>query len=123
MPKQPSDWVHAAKEPPGHGWHQNLLIEFHDDSHVELFNLREDIGESRDIASDQPETVNHLRSRLQAWREEVGAQMPVPNPSHDPARPQYDPKRPQPLAGERPMPRYKQHSALFLDNTQRQPND
>lgn len=81
------------------------LIEFHDDSHVELFNLREDIGESRDIASDQPETVNHLRSRLQAWREEVGAQMPVPNPSHDPARPQYDPKRPQPLAGERPMPR------------------
>jgi hypothetical protein len=66
--------------------------------------MREDIGESRDLASSQPEIVKRLRARLHAWREEVGAQMPVPNPHHDPARPQYDPKRPQPPAGERPKP-------------------
>lgn len=80
------------------------LIEFHDDDRVELYNVREDIGESRDLASSQPETVRRLRARLHAWREEVGAQMPEPNPHHDPARPQYDPKRPQPPAGERPKP-------------------
>ena len=80
------------------------LIEFHDDSRVELYNVREDIAESHDLASSQPETAKRLRARLHAWREEVGAQMPVPNPHYDPKRPQYDPKRPQPPAGERPKP-------------------
>lgn len=79
------------------------LIEFHDDDRVELYNVREDIGETRDLATTQPEIVKRLRARLHAWREEVGAQMPEPNPHHDPTRPQYDPKRPQPPAGERPM--------------------
>lgn len=67
------------------------LIEFFNDSHVELYNLAEDISEQHDLASQQPERVESLRQRLHAFREQVGAQMPVPNPAWDPSRPEYTP--------------------------------
>jgi len=67
------------------------LIEFFNDMRIELYNIREDIGEQRDLAAAQPEQVEELRARLHAWRQEVGAQMPAPNPKHDPARPEYSP--------------------------------
>ncbi len=67
------------------------LIEFFNDSHVELYNIREDIGEQRDLAAAQPQRVDELRARLHAWRKEVGAQMPTPNPGYDPAKPEYTP--------------------------------
>jgi arylsulfatase A len=67
------------------------LIEFFNDMHVELYNLRDDIGEARDLASAQPQKVAELRTRLHAWRQEVGAQMPTPNPQHDSARPEFTP--------------------------------
>jgi hypothetical protein len=38
-----------------------------------------------------PKKVADLRSRLHAWRKEVGAQMPTPNPQHDPSKPEYNP--------------------------------
>lgn len=67
------------------------LIEFFNDLHVELYNLREDLGEARDLATAQPQRVAELRTRLQAWRKEVGAQMPMPNPNYNPAKPEYTP--------------------------------
>ncbi|WP_414660741.1 sulfatase [Horticoccus sp. 23ND18S-11] len=67
------------------------LVEFFNDMHSELYNVREDIGESRDLAAAQPQKVAELRARLHAWRQEFGAQMPTPNPRHDPARPEYTP--------------------------------
>jgi arylsulfatase A-like enzyme len=67
------------------------LIEFFNDMRVELYNIRDDIGEARDLASAQPQRVAELRTRLHAWRQEVGAQMPTPNPRHDPARPEFTP--------------------------------
>ncbi len=51
---------------------------------VELFNLRKDIGERRNIASSMPEKVAKLKQQLREWRRSVGAQMPVPNPDYDP---------------------------------------
>jgi hypothetical protein len=39
-----------------------------------------------------PEKVEMLRKRLHAWRGEVGAQMPAPNPQHDPSKPEHTPK-------------------------------
>ncbi len=71
------------------------LIEFFNDMHVELYNLVEDIGEDRDLASSQPERVNELRGRLYTWRTKVGAQMPVSNPNHDPSKPEYTPPVPK----------------------------
>jgi len=59
------------------------LIEFYEDLHVELYNLADDIGESRDLAAAQPQITDRLRNRLHAWRQSVGAQMPTPNPNYD----------------------------------------
>jgi arylsulfatase A len=56
------------------------LIEFYEDMRVELYNLKDDIGEAEDLAGRMPEKVAELRNRLHAWRESVGAQMPTPNP-------------------------------------------
>jgi len=70
------------------------LVEHFNDMKVELYNLREDLGEQRDLAAALPDKAKELRARLHAWRKEVGAQMPVPNPNHDPARPEYTPPPP-----------------------------
>jgi arylsulfatase A len=64
------------------------LIEFLADKHAELYNLKDDIGEQHDLAIQMPEKVDELRKRLHAWREEVGAQMPTPNPKYDPSKPE-----------------------------------
>jgi arylsulfatase A-like enzyme len=64
------------------------LIEFLADMRVELYNLREDIGEQHDLAEKMPDKVDELRKRLHQWREEVGAQMPTPNPKYDPSKPE-----------------------------------
>lgn len=69
------------------------LIEFHDDMRVELYNLREDIGEKNNLADQMPQKADELRRRLHVWRREVGAQMPTPNPNYDPSRPEYEKKR------------------------------
>jgi arylsulfatase A len=64
------------------------LIEFLGDKRVELYNLRDDIGEQRDLASQMPDKVEELRRRLHAWRDEVGAQMPTRNPKYNPSKPE-----------------------------------
>jgi arylsulfatase A len=70
------------------------LVEFYDDNHVELYNLGNDPGERHDLAETLPEKASELRARLHAWRTEVGAQMPTPNPAHDPSKPQHIPMPP-----------------------------
>ncbi len=60
------------------------LVEFYEDSHVELYNLKDDVGEKTDLARKQPEKAAELRARLHAWRKAVGAQMPTPNPNFKP---------------------------------------
>lgn len=63
------------------------LIEFYEDNHTELYNLREDIGERRNLARAQADKASELRRDLEAWRKSVGAQMPVPAPdNYDPAK-------------------------------------
>jgi arylsulfatase A-like enzyme len=62
------------------------LIEFFEDHHVELYNLKDDLGEKTDLAGKLPDKAAGLRAKLVAWRDEVGAQLPTPNPDHDPAR-------------------------------------
>ena len=62
------------------------LIEFYEDSHVELYNLVEDIAEQNDLAGTEPARAEALQAKLAAWREEVGAIMPEPNPDFTPWR-------------------------------------
>jgi arylsulfatase A-like enzyme len=56
------------------------LLEFHEDNHVELYNLRDDPSETHDLASKQPEKAADLRDQLSKWRTGVGAKMPTKNP-------------------------------------------
>jgi arylsulfatase A-like enzyme len=56
------------------------LIEWYEDGRRELFNLREDPGEAHDLAAQDLARVKELHARLAAWREDVGAVMPKPNP-------------------------------------------
>jgi arylsulfatase A-like enzyme len=60
------------------------LIEFFEGNHVELYNLKDDLGEKNDLAAKLPEKRDELRGRLHAWRKAVGAQMPTPNPNYKP---------------------------------------
>jgi arylsulfatase A-like enzyme len=68
------------------------LIEYLDDSRVELYNLKDDVGEANNIAAANPEIVNKLRDELHAWRKSVNAQMPTPNRKYDPTKPEHIPK-------------------------------
>jgi len=64
------------------------LIEFYEDMHLELYNLKDDIGETRNLADKMmPEKARELRKRLEVWRKDVGAKMPTPNPAYDPTQP------------------------------------
>ncbi len=58
------------------------LIEFYEDSRIELYNLRDDIGEKHDLAAEMPEKAAALRQMLHKWRNAVGAAMPKPNPDY-----------------------------------------
>jgi len=68
------------------------LIEYYEDMAVELYNLKDDIGEQNDLAEKNPAKVEELRELLNKWRESVGAQMPTPNPNFDPERADRLPK-------------------------------
>jgi arylsulfatase A-like enzyme len=60
------------------------LIEFYETGRHELYDLRRDIGEVRDLAGERPEVVKILATRLDAWRRSVDAQMMRPNPDYKP---------------------------------------
>ncbi len=60
------------------------LIEFFEDSRVELYNLREDVSESHDIAKQMPSKAGELQSMLTRWRGALDAPIPnQPNPAFD----------------------------------------
>lgn len=55
------------------------LIEFFEDGRLELYNLRDDVGETRNLAVVHPEKARGLRDRLAGWRKEIGARLPTPH--------------------------------------------
>ena len=61
------------------------LVEHYEDNSVQLYNLRNDIGETRDLAQEMPAKAQALGSKLANWRKSVNADMPRPNPNYDPS--------------------------------------
>lgn len=54
---------------------------------LELFNLKEDIGEKNDLAPQMPEKVTELENKLMNWiTNEMNATLPVLNPNYDRAK-------------------------------------
>jgi arylsulfatase A-like enzyme len=60
------------------------LIEFYEDGRRELFDVKKDISESRNLAAEKPDLVKELAAKLDTWRKDVGAKMPTPNPDYKP---------------------------------------
>ncbi len=58
------------------------LIEFYEDRHRELYHLGDDIAEEHDLSADEPGLTRDLGDALAAWRDEVGALIPQPNPGY-----------------------------------------
>jgi arylsulfatase A len=61
------------------------LIEFYEDGRLELFRLRDDIGERVNLVEKEYGRAKKMRELLAKWRQSAGAVMPQPNPNYDPA--------------------------------------
>ena len=59
------------------------LMEFLEDGHLELYNLKDDLGETKNLATTNPDKAKELHARLIAWRQETKAPMPTPNKAGD----------------------------------------
>jgi arylsulfatase A-like enzyme len=60
------------------------LVHFYEDDRDELYDLAQDIGETKDLTASQPAKAKELRAQLDAWLKSVEAQLPTANPNHDP---------------------------------------
>jgi arylsulfatase A len=60
------------------------LLEYFEDGHLELYNLKDDLGEARDLAAENPQQRDELHRRLVEWRTNIGALTPTPNPDWKP---------------------------------------
>ena len=78
-------------------------ITYYDTAASELYNLTQDVGETKNVAGDHPEVAARLARLHQDWLKAVGAQTNEPNPDFDASLfkrlyEDFDPSRP-PLAG------------------------
>ena len=47
------------------------LIEKFETGETELYNLKKDVSEHKDVSSNNPEIVNKLKNKLKSWRVSV----------------------------------------------------
>jgi arylsulfatase A-like enzyme len=89
------------------------LIRFFCDSatqadRFELYNLKDDIGETKNLAAEQPELVRELNTLIDGFLKTTGAIVPSKNPHYDPAAkapPEGKPvKKPAPKKPVQPKP-------------------
>jgi arylsulfatase A-like enzyme len=60
------------------------LIEFFEAGRRELFDVRGDPGETKNLVQEKPDVAKELAARLDAWRRAVNAQAMRPNPAYVP---------------------------------------
>ena len=72
-----------------HGWRTpqwKLIVALEPDFHfkppVELYNLVEDPQENHNLAEEEPEVVEHLKGRMEAWIARREAETGLPNPMY-----------------------------------------
>lgn len=59
------------------------LIHYYEDGHEELYNLKTDLEETTDIASDNQNLVKEMSTKLFAYLNEVGARFPEKDPDYN----------------------------------------
>ena len=58
------------------------LIKFYDQEKVELYNLKKDPSEKKDLAKKNSEKSKELEYKLIAWQKQMNAKLPEPNPNY-----------------------------------------
>lgn len=58
------------------------MIEFFETGEKELYDLEDDLGELKNLASSYPEKVKELTAKMAQWRKQNDAEMPKPNPAY-----------------------------------------
>ena len=53
---------------------------YHSDPRIELYNLRDDLSETTNLAKKFPDRAKRLQQKLRAWIRDCGATVPGPNP-------------------------------------------
>jgi arylsulfatase A-like enzyme len=61
------------------------LVEQYEDGSVELFDLADDPGETRNRAASEMDRTTQMLAKFRAWRRQIGAQETRPNPEFDAA--------------------------------------
>lgn len=62
------------------------LHEFYEDGRIELYNIKDDIGESVDLSKKNPAQTKLLKAKLEVWKKKVNAKIPTKlNPEYAPA--------------------------------------
>jgi arylsulfatase A-like enzyme len=74
------------------------LIKFYEEPVLELYNLKDDLGETNNLAGKMPSKVQQLHQQLKAHLQAVGAKLPRPNPNYQGVK-----KLPTPSAPIRPL--------------------
>lgn len=64
------------------------LLQFFETNSFELYDLRNDPGETRNLIETEAQRATILKGALTQWQSKVGARMPVPNSAYDEARAQ-----------------------------------
>ena len=59
------------------------LITYYDTGRVELYNLKDDVSESHDLATDQIDRAAELHKLHETWCKEANVQTNTPNPDFD----------------------------------------
>ena len=59
------------------------LIEWYEDESIELYNLKDDLGEKNDLAASMPEKAAELRGLLHRWLRQTKATVPTPEQLKD----------------------------------------
>jgi arylsulfatase A-like enzyme len=74
------------------------LMEFLEEGRLELYDLRADVGETRNLVREEPAKAHELQARLYRWRADIRAPMPTPNvprASRDGKSPAADAMKPE----------------------------
>lgn len=53
------------------------LVQYFEDDSVELFNLKEDLAEAKDLSKEHPRKATELLAKLKAWQKSVDADIPT----------------------------------------------
>ena len=81
------------------------LLEYFENGTVQLFNLRDDMGEQNDLSKIEGRKAKELTAKLHQWRKDVDAQMMPPTQLASPLpcyQHPFAPLRSGPKAASRP---------------------